>query len=126
MDIYSYIGNTNPRLCLGLIRSYGYTYDPESVNVPHAMRQLVSQEGEQAFYDMLEFHPDKDLFMEYADQKLNVSGGSKSHECDCPSCQQNKYLNASGQTAAIISNQTNLFTIFGAMLVAGAILITNK
>jgi len=125
MDLYDYVGHTNPQMALHVIRMYGYQVDPQYVNVPLALRQLVTQEGEAALMDILEIHPDADLFEEYYQEKLNATGMKQPAQCGCQGCQQGHY-NATGTTAAIISNQTNMATVLGAVVIAAAIIFTSK
>ena len=139
----------NPIGASELCDRYGYAVD--ETNVEQVSQTLVgildeSQNKKQAFKDVCNIHPDKDLILELFQPKgkkirMNYSG---SGNCGCQgNSMQTNYrgyqmwgytpnFNATGSNSDkgtfsnIMTSQTNTILIFGVVLIAGAILFKNK
>ena len=128
MTIYEYIAANNPVQSERIIRRFGY----ESLQGSHIgdnLREVVAQEGEEAFRAVLDLHPDRDVLVEvYAPKEEKESRGCTKGKC---SCRKNDYMNADGAnnmaketTAAQVSAaQTNTFLMAAALILAVAIIV---
>jgi len=128
MTIYEYIAANNPVQSERIIRRFGY----ESLQGSHIgdnLREVVAQEGEEAFRAVLDLHPDRDVLVEvYAPKEEKESCGCSKGKC---SCRKNDYMNADGAnnmaketTAAQVSAaQTNTFLMAAALILAVAIIV---
>ena len=135
MDVYGYIADANPYVAKGLCHKYGYetTGVRSKSDLGVCLKQLVATQGQNAFIDMMENHPDKDVILELfannakpevqymnADGQGNNSGQSRG--CGgCKGCGGNndrQYSNADGSAAG----NSNV-TITSAAIIAGALLL---
>lgn len=127
MDLYTYVAGSNPYQAKAIIHKYGYSTtnvkSPEDLGI--CLKKVVSYEGENAFFDVLESHPDKNVIAERYTKKeeyKNASGG-----CGCNSHKEN-YMNASGDAEnkpSAIVGQTSVFILAAALLLAAAIIVKN-
>jgi hypothetical protein len=93
MTIYEYIAANNPVQSERIIRRFGYE-SLRASNLGDNLREVVAQEGEEAFREVLELHPDRDLLVEvYAPKEEKESCGCTKGKC---SCRKNDYMNADG------------------------------
>ncbi len=135
MNIYSYVSRNNPYFVKSLANKYGHELN-KNPNLPFVLEQLVALHGEQALMEIIEAHPDKDLFQDYYkkinESKMNASGSEEKKvesKCDCNYKRDNsviEYLNATGsdllqKNKQVVSN-TNLMVLAGAIVIAFAIL----
>lgn len=103
MDIYTYIAETNPYQAQAILHNYGYEFDEveTSEDLGSLLQQLVAIEGESAFNEILNSHPDLLLLQEkiMKDKKeafKNYSGEAKKKKaksgcgCGCNGCGQKK------------------------------------
>lgn len=119
MDIFDYVANSNPVTALSVCRNYGYRLQGGKEALAHGLRQLVSKEGEGAMRDILNAHPDKELFIEIYGQRVPDYA---------PPIQQG-YFNAIGDgvtSSDKLINQTNIFLMASALLLATAIIVSAK
>jgi hypothetical protein len=134
MNIYSYVARNNPFFAKSLAHKYGHDLKNDP-NLSAVLQQLVAIHGEQALADIIEAHPDKELFKEFYNKqeevKMNASGEQPKSGCgcSCASKQDNKsveYLNFSGAELIRENKQavtsTNLMVLAGAIVIAFAIL----
>jgi hypothetical protein len=129
VNIYTYIAATNPYFAKSLAHKYGYVFEKEQ-RLDSVLQQLVSYEGEPALIEMIENHPDKDLFREYFEKKFseNKQPATKDNIGELSA-----YMNFTGQLAAAqqtaenrkLTSETSLMVLAGAILIAFAI-ITKK
>lgn len=120
--IYDYVAAANPS-CVGpLVSKYGFQLDIEKASqLPEALKLLVGHEGKAAFYDILEHHPDKEVFIEFVHDKY-PNNESQPKLTD--------YLNFSGTLTAATqvaenrkaTNDLSLMVLAGAVIVAFAII----
>jgi hypothetical protein len=130
VNIYSYIAATNPYFAKSLAHKYGYEFDKEQ-RLDSVLQQLVSYEGEPVLKEIIENHPDKELFMEYFNN--NVKSDKKDEKEKTSISEISAYMNFTGQLAAAqqtaenrrLTSETSLMVLAGAILIAFAI-ITKK
>lgn len=130
VNIYSYIAATNPYFAKSLAHKYGYEFDKDQ-RLDSVLQQLVSYEGEPVLTEIIENHPDKDLFLEYFKTKNEKE--SKGDKDKTSVSEISAYMNFTGQLAAVqqtaenrrLTSETSLMVLAGAILIAFAI-ITKK
>lgn len=122
--LYQYIAATDPYFARRVCVKYGYTVPPvkNEKELGALLQELVSIEGEPAFRDIMQHHPDKDLILEmYGEEgvphkvKIISADGNTDEEkpCKCKSCNHDKpagFLNADAATiaaAATVATQNN-------------------
>ena len=72
MNVYQYIAESNPHFAKGILHKYGYhaTNIRTNKDLGECLKKLVSVEGEGAFNEIMDKHPDKEVIMEmYAPKK---------------------------------------------------------
>lgn len=124
VNIYAYIAASNPYFAKSLAHKYGYEFDKQQ-SLSSVLQQLVSYEGESVLIEMLDNHPDKELFMEYFEKK-------KTQKEDKPETMKEfaGYMNFTGQIEAVkqtaenrrLTQETSLMVLAGAVLIAFAIM----
>jgi hypothetical protein len=136
MNLYTYVAANNPYFVKSLAHKYGHELKKDP-NLSFVLEQLVAMHGEQALTEIINVHPDKDLFKDFysiktEEIKVNASGDSSKNTCGCgcgKCCKNNnnqEYLNISGsemfaKNKEVITN-TNLMVFAGAIVIAFAIL----
>jgi hypothetical protein len=130
ISIYEYVASNSPQEARAICNKYGYSI-PENANwsdVAQALDDLVVTDGAQPFYDILSLHPDKDVIIErYAGSSqmqpaANASAPAEK-KCSCKGKAVDKYLD---QGTTGILHQGNLLLIGGILILAVAIVATNK
>ena len=124
VNIYAYIAASNPYFAKSLAHKYGYEFDKEQ-SLSSVLQQLVSYEGEPAFMEMIDNHPDKELFMEYFEKKY-----AKKEEKTDSVKEMSSFMNFTGQIEAAkqtaenrrLTQETSLMVLAGAVLIAFAIM----
>lgn len=123
MDLYTYTATNNPHLAKSLLHKFGYSANNVKTNedLGICLRQLVSREGESAFFDILENHPDKGVILEMYNSQNKESNKKDSNSCSC--CQKN-FMNFSGQEnkPSTISKETSVYILASALILAAAII----
>jgi len=130
VNIFTYMAATNPYFAKSLAHKYGYEFDKEQ-RLDTVLQQLVSYEGEPALMEIVENHPDKELFKEYFEKKF-VDKNKVEYKKDNVG-ELAAYMNFTGQLAAAqqtaenrkLTSETSLIVLAGAILIAFAI-ITKK
>lgn len=144
MNLYTYVAANNPYFVKSLAHKYGHELKKDP-NLSFVLEQLVALHGEQALTEIINVHPDKELFKDFyttkeEETKVNASGDTKPKcncGCGCGCRNRNQeYLNMSGsyqehmnltgsemyaKNKQIVSN-TNLMVFAGAIVIAFAIL----
>lgn len=126
VNIYGYMAATNPYFAKSLAHKYGYDFDKDQ-SLSTVLQQLVSYEGEPVLSEIIENHPDKELFMEYFEKKYGKKEEKKSTE---PFSEFSQYMNFTGQIEAAkqtaenrkLTQETSLMVLAGAVLIAFAII----
>jgi hypothetical protein len=124
MDIYTYVASSNPYQAKSILHKYGYSAkdikDEKDLGI--CLKKLVSYEGEDAFIDILESHPDKGVIIEKynADNKKveykNADGG-----CGCKN-HDKQYMNFVGNPESKSSKEIGVYIIATALILAVAII----
>jgi len=131
VNIYTYVAASNPYFAKALAHKYGYEFDKDQ-KLDSVLQQLVSYEGEPALMEIVDNHPDKELFLDYFKKKYaDELGGEKSKNTSTN--EMAAYMNFTGQLAAAqqvadnkrLTSETSLMVLAGAILIAFAI-ITKK
>lgn len=129
INIYGYMAASNPYFAKALAHKYGYEFDKDQ-RLDTVLQQLVSYEGEPALMEIIENHPDKELFLEYYEKKF----GKKDEKKENPTnTELATYMNFTGQIEAVkqtaenrkITQETSLMVLAGAVLIAFAIMSKN-
>lgn len=144
MNVYQYIATNNPSFAKSICNQYGYrTVNIRSnADLAVCLAKLVNAEGEPAFKDIMNGHPDKDVILELyaakpvethssADGTRDYNGYGCMNGCGCRSCQQrqmNHYMNADGggTRESSATSLTSVSIIAAAMILAVAVLTNNK
>lgn len=117
--LFQYVAASDPYFVRDICMKYGYTMPP--VRNPRELGglldQLVDMEGEPAFVEILDHHPDKELILESYQQGTPVGGhigadGSetKSGGCGCGGCKgcgEKKQNYANADAAGVVAAQIN-------------------
>lgn len=149
--LFQYVAASDPYFVRDICVKYGYTVPPvrNPRELGNLLDQLVDMEGEPAFVEILDHHPDKELILE-SYQPVSPAAGhigadgseSKSGGCGCGGCKgcaekkQVNYANAdaAGTVAAqinaenktqhnqITSTQTGVIILACAMIISLAIM----
>ena len=128
-NIYGYMAASNPYFVKSLAYKYGYEYDKDQ-SLSTVLQQLVSYEGEPVLIEIIENHPDKELFSDYFKKQSDKSQETPKAPL---TSELATYMNFTGQLAAVqqvaenkkVTTETSLMVLAGAMLIAFAI-ITKK
>jgi len=131
VNIYGYVAASNPYFAKALAHKYGYEFDKEQ-RLDSVLQQLVSYEGEPALMEIVENHPDKELFLDYYKKKFADDAKGDKEKSSLPN-EMATYMNFTGQLAAAqqvadnrrLTSETSLMVLAGAVLIAFAI-ITKK
>lgn len=119
-------------MAIAIIKKYGYGFDhsvSSNADLGRCLRQLVAYEGESAFKDIMEGHPDKDVILELYGKSgsLHADGDTDmGHGCNCRNCRNKhmppayNYLNASGDT----QHTNNLMSITNVSIIAASLLLS--
>lgn len=139
MNLYTYVAANNPYFVKSLAHKYGHELKKDP-NLSFVLEQLVAIHGEQALTEIINVHPDKDLFKDYylkqeEESKVNATGDEKN-TCSCKQCcrcrnnNNQEYLNLTGAITGSdmyaknkeVLTSTNLMVFAGAIVIAFAIL----
>ena len=119
MDVYRYVGDSNPFLARSIVESFGYVCQKRDMG--SNLKELVAKEGEPALMKIMENHPDKDIILELFSEKTEPMS-KKSCNCN-DNYSQLQYLNAAGNSEATkYGLQTNTFLLASALILAVAII----
>jgi hypothetical protein len=128
MNVYHYIAQNNPDAANDICKKFGYFQINSIDELANCLQNIVAQDGESALKDVMSLHPDKDVLIELFDKKKdepttpvvlqNIPTMAHADGCSC-----NK--SADGTPSPMV-NQTNMYILFGAVIVSIAILSYNK
>jgi hypothetical protein len=129
MNVYHYIAENNPDAANEICKKYGYFQINSIDELANCLQNIVAQDGESGLKDVMSLHPDKDVLIELFDKKKDDTPTpivlqqpvTMAHADGC-SCNKN----ADGTIPTAIVNQTNMYILFGAVIVSIAILSYNK
>lgn len=129
MDIYTYVASSNPYQAKAILHKYGYSVKNAntSADIGTCLKNLVIYEGEDAFKDIVDSHPDKGLILEMYQPKQN-SSECKGGSCACAKCitKEIQYMNFSGkdeEKSGRSIREVSIFILASALLLASAIIV---
>lgn len=144
MNVYLYIAESNPDAAYQICQKYGY-FDLRSINdLSDCLRLIVAQNGEVAFNEIMQLHPDRQVIIDEVIDKSKEKPEPPIEEIETPklvksldggtsvdaevksseSCSCNK--NATGDKPSNLVNNTNLYILIGSLIVAMAIVVSIK
>jgi hypothetical protein len=137
MNVYLYIAESNPDDAYQICQKYGY-FDLRTINdLSDCLRLIVAQNGESAFNEIMQLHPDRQVIIDEVVDKTkekpeppienvkSLDGGMVEVEPKAvESCSCNK--NAEGDKPSPLVNHTNLYILIGSLVIAMAIVVSIK
>ena len=133
MNVYSYIAESNPDGCYEICKKYGFFQVADVREMSDVLQTIVGMENEDAFKDVMDLHPDKEVILELFEKKSD--GAMTKQECDTLKTlnadgrqrlrQRRRIFAANGQQQGSAS-QTNTYILVGAIIVALAIVSSIK
>ena len=130
--MYEYIAYNNPQGALGVLRSYGYRIRDKR-NLGGALRKLVAEHGEPALRKITELHPDKELIMDvYSHADGGCGCGCNGNSQNLSSSFKENFYGADGaatqptKSSDSLAMQTNTFLLVATIIIAAAIITSNK
>lgn len=124
MNVYLYIAENNPDAAFEVCKKYGYFQINSIDELANCLQNIVAQDGEGSFKEVMELHPDKDVLIELFDKKKDdttpvvATPVANADGCSCNS--------ADGTTPSPLINQTHMYILFGAAFVSIAIIAITK
>jgi len=135
MSVYQYVADNDPKGAEMIINSFGYEVTNRK-NLGQSLTELVSQIGEPALKKVIEYHPDRDIILEFNADDLKLNADGKKSECGCGNCArmrtQEQYMNANGNETQketkpdILAHQTNMIVVVATIFIVGALMLKNK
>lgn len=129
MDIYSYVAANNPYQAKAILHKWGYsmTNVRTTDDLGICLKKLVHAEGQDAFMDIVNSHPDKALIAEVYQMQSKENNPDNYKNCsgDSCACKNKEYLSfdASKDRPSAIAAQTNVFILAAALILAAAIIV---
>jgi len=141
MNVYLYIAESNPDAAYQICQQYGF-FDLRTINdLSDCLRLIVAQNGEGAFNEIMQLHPDRQVIIDEVLDKTkekpeppieeikpksvkSLDGGMVEVEPKAESCSCNK--NATGDKPNPLVNHTNLYILIGSLVIAMAIVVSVK
>lgn len=128
--VYDYVAMNNPQGAKQICEAFGYRVTNPK-NMSQNLKTLVNNEGEEAIRMIMDFHPDKEIILDFFSKPKKEQ---KTTSCGC----QNKdntvraieqYLNANGRQenseARALATNTNTIIFASALVLAVAIIFKN-
>lgn len=127
MDIYTYVASSNPYQAKAIIHKYGYSAKnvKDNGDLGICLKKVVAYEGENAFNDVLDSHPDKNVLIEkYSSENKKEANFSNANGCGCKSHDM-QYMNFVGNENQNKSStkEIGIIIIASALLLASAIIV---
>ena len=125
MNVYQYIANNNPDAAYEVCKSYGYHDINTLEDLSHCLEMCVGNNGQEAFKNIMDLHPDKDALVElFTVNNINQQPMEVIVKETIPTT-ANVVKNADGGGTTLV-NKTNLYILGGAALIAFTILLSKK
>lgn len=125
MDVFDYLSYSEKNLeqVIQFCNKFGY-YPKNEQELTSCLQNIVAVEGESAFKELMEMHPDKEVILELFEKKVEekpIMERERNRDCSC-------MMNADGGTASNqnFASQTNLIILVSAMIVSIAIISMKK
>ena len=127
MNVYQYIANNNPDAAYEVCKGYGYHDINTLDDLSQSLEICVANNGQEAFKNIMELHPDKDALVELF--SVNNINQQPLQEVIVkpipPPTAVTVVKNADGGGSSLV-NKTNLYILGGAALIAFTILLSKK
>ena len=69
MNVYYYIAESNPDAAFEICKKYGFFQLNSVPEMADCLETIVGSQGEDAFKEVMDLHPDKDVILELYDKK---------------------------------------------------------
>jgi hypothetical protein len=130
MNVYLYIAQTSPDSANAICKKYGYSQVQSISELAYCLKRVVAEKGEEAFKEIMEIHPEKDVILELFEKKTEIEPvmeRERKRDCSCmmnADGQANLFnQNAANQNAA---SQTNMIILAAALIVSISIISMKK
>jgi hypothetical protein len=124
MNVYQYIAENNPDAAYEVCKSYGYHDINTLEDLSHCLEMCVGNNGQEAFKNIMDLHPDKDALVElFTVNNINQQPMEVIVKETIPTTAVVKNADGGGTT---LVNKTNLYILGGAALIAFTILLSKK
>ena len=125
MNVYQYIANNNPDAAYEVCKSYGYHDINTLDDLSQSLEICVANNGQEAFKNIMELHPDKDALVElFSVNNINQQPLQEVLLKEAIMPMPPSVKNADGGSSLV--NKTNLYILGGAALIAFTILLSKK
>ena len=127
MNVYHYIAENNPDAANEICKKYGFFQINSIDELGNCLQEIVGQHGESSLSEIMSLHPDKEVLIELFDKKKDDTTPVIVQQpvvANADGCSCNK--SADGTSPSQLVNQTNMYILFGAVIVSIAILSYNK
>lgn len=129
ISVYQYIAANDPYGAKSICNKYSYQIQNVQTtdDVATCLEQLVAQEGEPAFKDLMALHPDRDIITElYGTQLPSAPAAKGDGGCkDCGKSSVQAAIQAAQQNTGFTMHQGNTFLFAGVLILAVAIVATS-
>jgi hypothetical protein len=132
MNVYNYIAEYNSDACFEICKKYGFFQISSTQELADCLEQIVGNEGEDAFKEVMDLHPDKAVILELYDKKKDeptvefVKPLQRNANGMGMGMGLRRMQNATGSGSGSIVNQTNTYILVGALIVSLAIISIKK
>ena len=127
MNVYTYIVECNPNEAYEICKKYGFFNIQSTEEMAKCLETIIANEGEDAFKEMMELHPDKEVIVELFSQKKNDEPQPVAAPVLVEAPKQvsaDGSVNATGQNGLV--NQTNTYILVAALIISVAIISMKK
>lgn len=125
MLVYTYIVESNPDAAYEICKKYGFFNIESKEEMAHCLQTIVSKEGEGAFKDIMELHPDKEVIMELFSKKKDEEKPTPAVAPAPPQMMLTETKSADGSGGGLV-NQTNTYILVAALIISVAIISMKK
>lgn len=128
MKVFLDIATADPDKANALCQKYGYYQITSVPELAFTLQQLVRDEGESAFKEIMELHPEKDVIIELFQPKAAPveTVVVKEKECPCMLGADGSQSSAQSNLPQGITLQTNTMILLAALIVSVAIISMKK
>lgn len=127
MELFTYLAYSEKNLeqVINFCNKFGY-YPKNEEELASCLQNIVAVEGESAFKELMELHPDKEVILELFEKKVEDKPMERERSRDC-SCMMNADGGATIQNPShSLASQTNTIILVSALIVAIAIISMKK
>jgi hypothetical protein len=123
MNVYQHIAENNPYAANEFCKKYGYYQNQYIEEIPDCLQIIVADNGESAFKDLMELHPEKSVILELFQpepqpMQQTLQQPQVQQDCGCTK-------NADG-TASNIASSTNVVIIVAALIISISLIAMKK